>query len=176
MKLAFANNNKIGEDSSGPTNNAWAKTAPISLRNSQQFPSLGESGSLLSDSGNISNSENKENSYMNSDQEVFGSSALDEGESLYVPDVANPLTLRRAELFLFPRYNGLFDPFGSDRLLKTLMALVAEKGTDLGNVPNTSTLQPPSDGNSNENGGRRSRYERIFDSSSTGENQTVLIY
>ena len=167
MKLAFASN-KDSNDPSIPNNVAWGKTVPISLRNSQQFPSLGGSSSQSTDNHGPLEFKGQEK---HSDNDLLGSSALDDSAA-FVPDLTDPLTLRKAGLLLLPRYNGLFDPFGSDRLLKTLMALVSEKGPDVANSPPLTQSHSTNELDLPDSGGRKSRYERLFDSSSTIAEQT----
>ena len=129
MKVAFASNNN---NQSSTDQGVWKQSAAQAvqvLKNQQQFPMLGELPEPK----------------LKQEMEILGSLSLGDNNEQFVPDMTLPLTLKKAKLLLFPRYNGLFDPFGSDRLLKTLMALVEEKQLD--EVPD----------------GRRSRYERIFE-------------
>jgi hypothetical protein len=138
--------NKKDETESGlPPTASWAKPTPISLNNNKQFPALGATPPV--EEPDIVPTSLEQSSLSLRDDEIFGSSALDEGDAV-VPTPA-PLDLKLSGYALFPRYNGLFDPFGGDRLKNALLALVNGKSV---------VEQTPAN-----NGKPKSRFERLFD-------------
>jgi hypothetical protein len=159
MKTAFANNQKDDGESVLPATAAWAKSVPISLRNNQQFPLLSQShGSSEFDE------QPEESESVPESVNPLGSAVLG-GESR-VPDVSDPWSLKKASFNLHPRYNGLFDPFGSDRLLNTLLSIVAEKTPENKNPSTNSNPQDMS---------KKSRYERLFDNSGFESNVSFVL-
>jgi hypothetical protein len=137
---------KKEENESGlPPTASWAKPAPISLNNNKQFPALGATPPV--EEPELVPTSVEQSSQSLKDDQIFGSSALDE-EDAVVPNAAS-FDLKRYGYNLFPRYNGLFDPFGGDRLKNALLTLVSGK-TVLEQAPAT-------------NGKPKSRFERLFD-------------
>jgi hypothetical protein len=144
MKTTFQSRKDEVENIMLPSAASWAKSTPISLSNNRQFPALGQNAIELGIEPPVDLQLVVDEDHYS----VLGSAILDNDEA-YVPDRDN-MDLKQAGFLLFPRYNGLFDPFGSDRLVNALLQAVVIK------PDNESPTSLQSDG-------QKSRFERLFD-------------
>ena len=144
MKTTFQSRKEEVESIALPSVPSWAKSTPISLSNNRQFPALGQNAIELG----VEPPMNLQLAVNEDYYSVLGSAILDNDDA-FVPD-RDYIDLKQAGFLLFPRYNGLFDPFGSDRLVNALLQAVIIK------PENESPTSLQSDG-------QKSRFERLFD-------------
>ncbi|KAJ3269961.1 transcriptional repressor general negative regulator of transcription subunit 4 [Terramyces sp. JEL0728] len=206
-QIAFAPINRKEDDAPAglpPTAN-WAKTVSMNSRN---FPSLSQTTSDANyefDSSSERDMQepqevvpvNDENYPMlepekpeakpeaakkvkrQKQEEILGSASLSEDPNEFR---FNPISEFRFGYGLVPRYNGLFDPFGGDKLRNAVLSNLKKSDTFAkssppgafpprmaGNVSGGVAMRQEESNGSSSSQNRKSRYERLFDGNAPAE-------